>query len=861
MMEFSVAPHYGNARDPSIFRQRSNMSDTPFSAPSTESMNSLLPGFEFTAQVSGNAHGAVYFANQKSLERQVAIKLLSPGSLHASESKSRAAAGLKHPNLISIFDSGMVAGMPYIVMEFVPGKSLARSTRGSAVEFAQAMLLIGGICDGLSHANGNGVVHGHFCPSGVLLNQKAEPKIGNFGLPHSTQENSSDDDISAYSSPEVLANPGAATPRSDVFSVAAVFYELIAGRRHRADASPPSVVCGCRPEIDAVWKQATDPDPAKRMADVSAFHTALKQAAEGGKSKLANLPKAPPRELSGANATTDNSAPNHAKLGSGKVGFDWKLVRNLLIIGVLIYGIMLANDFVGKARAQREKENQVILAKQAAAKEAAIAAAVANRQPTELPRIPVRQGNESDIPKAPVETESAMDSLERLRTRLASGSRSEMPAGSVARGGSDYLFVSKPMTWADATWFAEDHGGHLAIPDVEADFPWLSDELAKGKAAWIGIARGGGKAWVTVAGNIWESASEPSGSGQHLSLGKTATAADGVGSRLPFIIQWHRDGSNPGKLASQLSATAGSLSKSDPIFPPGTVAFGDHRYLRVVRPVSWPDALSMAQSAGGNLLVVSSGDEAANLKSMVAKLDPDSRLWLGGTLEGSLWTWCTGEPWVSAQWSDDSSASDENSALCIRPKGGWDALVRNEEASGFIIEWSADAKAGATKPAKTADEAGALLTRAKEVVVAAQAKHDADIASNSKKLEWELDAFIRNLNKSGQAQWTPHVGRIKECIRNNRLNVDGLKSGDIEYSTETLKLANYHVDKQAQIDKQFEKSTETIRDAFVSKLSEIRAKAKSSGQPKLEEDTAEAIENAEDLNSWLSSLGLNPIPE
>ncbi|QTN33509.1 protein kinase [Akkermansiaceae bacterium] len=825
------------------------MTETPFNAPAPESMSSLLPGYGFTAKISGNRHGAVYFATQKSLDRQVAIKLLNPESLDAFESKASLAAGLKHPNLISIFDSGTVGGMPYLVMEFVPGKSLARSTRGAAVEFDQAMLLMAGICNGLAHAHEKGISHGHFCPSCVLLNQKAEPKIGNFGLAYSTQEDAADDITTACAAPEVLADPSAGSPQSDVYSAAAVFYELITGRRHRADARAPSELGVCRPEIDAVWKQATDPDPAKRMADVGALHASLKKAAEAGKSKLAALPKAQGREPSPAGSEA-------TPLPSGKVGFDWKLLRNLVIIVGLLFGIHLTWQLLGKVRAARERENQEIIAKHEAAKKERALAEAAIQKVRDQRLVP--QDRPEQQFEAPKETESAMESLERLRSSLASGTRTEMPAGSISRGESDYLFVSKPMSWADAAWFAEGHGGHLSVPANEADTAWLFDAVAKGKAAWIGVSSAGENTWVSVTGSIWEGGAASSGSGQSLSLGNAGTvAADGVGSQLPFIIQWHRDGSNPGKLESQLAATAKSMSQPAPLFPPGTVAFGERHYLHVPRPLSWDLARGLAESAGGHLLVVSNEEEADNLRKLTSRLDKDSHIWLGGSLEGNLWQWSTGEPWVFAQWADDASASDGNSALSIRPGGGWDGLDREEEASGFIIEWSKDPKTEATPTPDPGVETAALLARAKEVVDAAAAKRDEAIAANSKKLTWDLDSFLRNLNKSGQAEWAPHVERIKQCVRDNRLIVEDMRSDEIAYSTETLKLANYHVEKQAEIDKQFTASATTIRDAYVSKLAEIAAKAKSAGQTRLEEEITGSIREAGDLDAWLESLGGN----
>ena len=827
------------------------MPESPFSAPSVEAMNSLLPGFEFTALISSSSLGAVYFANQRSLDRQVAIKILAPelGTQDAFQSRARAAAGLKHPNLISIFDSGTVGGIPFLVMEFVPGKSLARSTKGKIVDFAQAMVLIEGICEGLACAHANGIFHGFLNPTNVLLNQKAEPKIGNFGLQESTQADASDDSAASYAAPEVLADSGSATAQSDIYSIAAIFYELITGRPHGPDARPPSEISKCKPEIDVVVRRATDPDPANRMADVAAFQSALKKAASAG--GLVKLQAAAP-----AVVATPETPVSGRKAGSVKAGFDWKLVRNLAIIAGLLYGIHLTWQLSGMMRVKREKQNKEILAKQAAEKERAIAEA-ARKRAIELAINPVSPGSKPELPDVPNHTVSPRESLDDLRSSLASGSRSEMPVGSVKKGDSDYFFVSEPMTWADAALFAEEHGAHLAVPDSVADPAWLLGEVAKGESAWIGVARGVGNPWVSVAGSVWVAPAEPSGAGPHLTVASGGlVASDGGSSQKPFIIQWHRDGSNPGKFSLQLAATARSLSQPNPVFPAGTVAFGDHSYLFVPQPVSWEAAGRLAESAGGNLAVISDPGELANVKAMTQSLKAEDGIWIGGSLEGSLWAWVTGEPWSANDWAADASATDEGLALCVMPGKGWDGRDRTEEASGFIIEWSADGKSGGAKPAAPVEDATALLARAKEVVVTADKKRNDALAANVKKLSWDIDSYVRGLNRSGQAQYGPSAGLIKACSDGNRLVVESLRSDQIVYSAEMLKLANYHVDKQAEIDKQFTDSLSTIRDAFVVKLTELKAKVQGAGQPKLVEEIEESIEAAADLDGWLESMGM-----
>ena len=141
------------------------MNHPSFEAPTIETMNRLLPAFEFSSFIAHDEFAAVYFAKQRSLDRSVAIKVISPDISGKPEFRksfevtARTMAKLNHSNLIGVYDSGFVEQMLYFVMEFVPGKSLERSSSGQIVEPSQALLLIKGICAGLAHAHQNGIVH------------------------------------------------------------------------------------------------------------------------------------------------------------------------------------------------------------------------------------------------------------------------------------------------------------------------------------------------------------------------------------------------------------------------------------------------------------------------------------------------------------------------------------------------------------------------------------------------------------------------------------------------------------------------------------------------------------------------------
>lgn len=824
------------------------MSQNPEWPPSQEAVHSLLPAFEFTAMVTSSDLGAVFFANQKSLDRQVALKVFSPSlaadpEFHkAFANSSKLAAGLRHANLIGILDSGEVGGMPYLVMEFVPGKSLARSTQGQIVEFGQSLTIIDAVSEGLAHAHDAGLVHGHLDNLSILLNQNALPKIGNFGFGRAVHTGLEVNTPLHFTAPEVLANPSAATKASDVYSIAAIFYGLITGKPFSPQAPAPSSVCGCRPAVDAVLKRATDPDPLKRYSDARAFQAALNQAS-------AKPAATPARAASVAKAAPATALP--------KAGSESKLLVKLAIIVVLLIAIFFTWELQKKVRAGREKENKEIIAKQKLAKEQAAALAAAQQAMEQQKRAALQPNH---IPTPTKVEESPLDSLDRLRSALADGRRSEMPVGSVKKGDRTYLLVEKNMQWAEAFLFAEEHGAYLADPS--ADLGWLNSELTKGRPCWLGAARSGGDSWVLSDGRPWSPSSPPEGDGVFLIAGKSGGfASSDASDSHPFVIEWRDDGSNPGSLANLLAATRASLEGETPVYPPGTVISGERRYLFVKRPVTWGEADKIAQSGGGHLLVAATSEEIADVAKITNRIKAEEGIWLGGSLEDDLWQWVTGEPWVSAKWADDSEASKEGVAIVLIPREGWKAMDRGDKADGFLIEWSADEKApksGSVSPSGNGKVAE-LDAKVKELVLAAARNREDEHAANIKKLQWDLDAYLRGLSSTGKDQFGPSVSALKELVDDNRIEIEEMKEkaddSEIKASMEMLKLVNYHCGKQVQIDTQAEAGIGKIRDAYVTKITAIKDEAKATGQTKIAADLEDAIEDAEDLDSWAKSFG------
>lgn len=251
------------------------MSNPAFEAPGLEYLGARLPQYEFLEFIAQGGMGAVYKARQISLDREVAIKVL-PHELGEDEEfresftkEARAMAKLNHPNLIGVYDSGCVDGMPYIVMEYIEGSSLHDSCWGQIVDPEQAVMITKAICDGLGNAHEHGIIHRDIKPANILLNLKAVPKIGDFGLAHASDSDEAGLVMGTpgYTAPEVFLDPNQAGPLADIYSVGIILHQLLTGTDPTLREGPPSEATG-RIRLDAIWRKATQPQPGARYGSV-----------------------------------------------------------------------------------------------------------------------------------------------------------------------------------------------------------------------------------------------------------------------------------------------------------------------------------------------------------------------------------------------------------------------------------------------------------------------------------------------------------------------------------------------------------------------------------------------------------------
>jgi serine/threonine-protein kinase len=176
----------------------------------------------------------VWLARDLELERQVAVKLLSSaGTAPRFEREARSAASLSHPNLVGVFDYGQFEGRLYLVLEYVPGGTLAERLSAPLAD-EEVAGIARDIAAGLAHAHEHGIVHRDLKPSNVLFDGEGRAKIADFGVARALSDATLTTTgavvgTAQYMAPE-QATGGEVGPESDVYAFGVILFELLAGR-------------------------------------------------------------------------------------------------------------------------------------------------------------------------------------------------------------------------------------------------------------------------------------------------------------------------------------------------------------------------------------------------------------------------------------------------------------------------------------------------------------------------------------------------------------------------------------------------------------------------------------------------------
>ena len=221
----------------------------------------IIPGYEIIRQIGSGGMATVYLAIQKSLHREVALKILTPG-LAADKSycqrflkEGRIAAQLSHVNLVTVYDIGVHDNDYYMATEYLSAGTVREKLKRGLTE-EQIVRIVADIAKGLNYAHAKGFVHRDVKPGNMLFRDDDSCVLGDFGIAKAVDSNTGATQIGTsigtphYMSPE-QARGEKVDHRTDIYSLGVVFYELLAGEPP-FDATDP---------FSVALKQISSPTP------------------------------------------------------------------------------------------------------------------------------------------------------------------------------------------------------------------------------------------------------------------------------------------------------------------------------------------------------------------------------------------------------------------------------------------------------------------------------------------------------------------------------------------------------------------------------------------------------------------------
>ena len=266
--------------------------------------------YRIVERLDKGGQGVVYRARDEHLKREVAVKVLSPGSLSDPTNRQRlrkealVLSELNHPNIAVVYDFDSCDGIDYLVEELIQGKSLQEMLESGALRQEECIKLGEQLCAGLVAAHEHGIIHRDIKPGNILVTPEGHLKILDFGLAKSVSapivaadeaptlsETQAVVGTHPYMSPEQLTN-GKLDGRTDIWSAGTVLYEMATGRRAFSGsgatltdrvlhASPPSASKlnhGVSAGLERIIQKCLERDPGLRYQSAREIAVDLKRS-------------------------------------------------------------------------------------------------------------------------------------------------------------------------------------------------------------------------------------------------------------------------------------------------------------------------------------------------------------------------------------------------------------------------------------------------------------------------------------------------------------------------------------------------------------------------------------------------------
>jgi len=256
-------------------------------APSLEELNEVFSDFEFTKLIAEGGLGAVYKAISPKYEGVLAVKVMprrysyDAGFCNLLSREETLTKGLKHPSVVRFFEFGVTAEYPYIVMEYIPGKSMHDWIPDDYLDPVTAANWVAQVCEALAYVHSKGVVHLDVKPGNVMVTPEGRVKLIDFGLARGVNEYRYRGEkvwgSAGYTAPERHKRPELLDYRSDIFSVGVMYCFSVTGYFPDQLVNYSLTAAGVPEAMCPALIRSVEPQMEKRMSAVMEFAKALRQ--------------------------------------------------------------------------------------------------------------------------------------------------------------------------------------------------------------------------------------------------------------------------------------------------------------------------------------------------------------------------------------------------------------------------------------------------------------------------------------------------------------------------------------------------------------------------------------------------------
>ena len=270
----------------------------------------VIGDYRIFGELGRGGMGVVYKAQHRKLNRVVALKMILAGKHSGNEAlerfiaEARAVAHLQHPGIVQIFDIGEHEGLPYFSLEFVDGKDLHKDLNGLPRDPKRSAELVEQLCIAMQYAHDNRILHRDLKPANVLLDKNGKPKITDFGLAKIVDPDASGttSDGTIMGSPSYMppeqarGDMSSVTPRSDLYSLGAILYQMLTARPpfvaerpldtvlqviNNEPVAPRDLQPGLPVDLETICMKALQKDPAARYASCADLAADLRRFING----------------------------------------------------------------------------------------------------------------------------------------------------------------------------------------------------------------------------------------------------------------------------------------------------------------------------------------------------------------------------------------------------------------------------------------------------------------------------------------------------------------------------------------------------------------------------------------------------